>query len=345
MKTAEKIIRGVEKKNKSIIMLDLEEIGRPPIHFDLKIRPDDKENPLRLNVLEIGFSNEDSEEVEIIVEAFSESLKLSQEQTQTLWETLRTLYRRKRTEENDSPPPAISSIITEIQRNIDPQRVPPESSALLKILVSLTEGNVGKTLNSKDSTCIEDFLRGNILIDLGKLRNTRVKKLIVSLFLASLTQSVKSKVLRKQEIQFYLVLKEVGSILDEDEGDQRIVQKTLLELKKIGVSLLLIQASPKRISPCLLERCQTRICHRLTNHEDIDLTKKILNIGDTERTIMYELSNREALVKTEYYAQSFLVQILKPDFSLLNRREDETPIEEDILEIVSITEEDKLREW
>ena len=90
------------------------------------------------------------------------------------------------------------------------------------------------------------------------------------------------------------------------------------------------------------ERCQTRICHRLTNHEDINLAKNILNMDDPEKAIIIELSNREALVKTEYNAQPFLVQISDPDLSLLNRREEETPIEEDILEIVSPTEEDKL---
>ena len=229
-----------------------------------------------------------------------------------------------------------------LQKNIDPQRAPPGSSALLKKLVSLTEGNVGRTLNSKDSICIEDLLIDNTLIDLGKLRNTGIKKLIVSLLLASFAQKIKVKVSKKQEIQCYLILKECSSILREDEGDQRIVQKTLLELKRMGVSLLFIQTASKRVSPCLLERCQTRICHRLTNHEDINLAKNILNMDDPEKAIIIELSNREALVKTEYNAQPFLVQISDPDLSLLNRREEETPIEEDILEIVSPTEEDKL---
>jgi hypothetical protein len=342
MKTAEKMIRGVEEKKNTIIMLDLDGIERPSIHFNLKTGSGDRDNPLRLNILDIDFSNEDSEEIEIITETFTDSLKLSQEQTQIFWNALRTIQRRRRIEEDEMSHPAISSIITEIQRHTDPQRAQPESTSLLRILVSLTEGQVGEALNSKESTCIEDLLKRNTLIDLSKLRNTRVKKLLISLLLASISQIVKSRVLKQKGNKFYLVLKDDGSILREDKMERNTAQKTLLELKKMGVSLLIIQTSMKQISSYLIEQCQTKICHRLTNSKDIDLAKNMLNLREPEKDAICELSSREALVKTTYSVRPFLIQVFNPDLQLSSSMEDETAAEEDILEIISTAEEETL---
>ncbi|MBL7118468.1 ATP-binding protein [Candidatus Bathyarchaeota archaeon] len=338
--TSQVLIKELQQKGTPIIIFDLEEMKGNLITFDKIMKPGDRKTPLRLNILEMNLSEDVSEKVEIVTRAFKESLGLSPGQQQTLWETLRSIYRQRQTARIDDMHPAISSIITEIHRNRDPHQVSPESFILLKEMVSLAEGRAGSTLNQRDSIQIEDLLKGTTRIDLSALRDSRVKKLLASLILTSLRQVVKAQFSEEGGCNLFLIMIEAGSILEGEAEDQGLIMQTLLELKRRGVGLLIIQTFP-RIAPLyLLEQCQTRICHRLTNRRDLDIAQKIFNLDETQTELLRGLSDREALVKTPDQIQPFLAWIIDPKH-LQTEKNGKTPFyEEDILEIVSEVSED-----
>jgi len=332
---AQKIIRGLKQNGKAVIIFDTEGIGNPPRDFDRIMRPGDRDNPLRLNILEEDFSEDISEEIEIVTRIFTESLNLSPEQSQTLWEAFRSIYRGRQMKKKVDLGPAISFIIAEIQKNIDPRRVQSESFILLmKKLVQLAEGKLGEILNQRNSIRIRELLRGTTLIELGQLRDIGVKRLLVSIVLASLGQAIKAEASGEQGHQLFLVLKESGPILREGRREQSIIKQTLLEFRRRGVGLLLIQRSLREIPRYLIDRCRTRICHRLTDMEDVDLAHKILNLSEDQAALLLELSDREAVVKTSDYAQPFLAWIPGSDLPSAEKMAGEPIPEEDVLEII-----------
>ncbi len=344
LETSQVLIQGLYQKKNPIIILDLERLESTPMNLNTIMKPEDQKNPLRLNLLEMNFSEDANEKVEIVTRAFKESLRLSPEQSQILWETFRSIFRQRRTEEMNGRRPAISSIIAEIQRNRDPHRDSPELSMLLKKIVSLAEGKIGSILNQRDSIQVEDLMRGTTLIELGQLRDTGAKRLLASLILASLTQAVKVQVLGEEDCKPFLVLREAGSITEEDAGDQNIIMQTLLELKRRGIGLLVVQTSPRMIPSYLVEQCRTRICHRLVNRRDLDLAQKIFNLDDAQTDLLQELSDKEALVKTPDQIRPFLIWIGDLDLPQAEKIANKPLFEEDVLEILSEVSEDEFGE-
>ena len=329
------IIHGLRQIGRPIIILDLEGEEWPARGFDRILRVGDDENPLALNALEMNFSEDAGEESEIATQVFTESLGLSPGQSQILWETFRLICRQREVEDKEMRRHAISSIIAEIQRNTDPQRIPPESPALLRKLVLLAEGKIGKALNQGNPIKIGEILKGTTLVELREVADLQARKLLLSLILVSLTQHVKTRVSEEQDHPLFLVLKEGGSILEEDEVGHSILRQSLLELGKRGINLLIIQASPRIAPPYLLDRCQTRIFHRLTNRGDIDLAQRILNLDESQTILLQEMSSKEALVKTPEHIQPVLTWIPGSVSLTTERAEKASPHETDLLEIVS----------
>ena len=322
-------------------MLDSDRTKWSQRGFDRILRVGDEENPLALNALEMDFSEDVSEKSEIATRVFTESLGLSPGQSQILWETFRLIYRGREIEDKEMRRHAISSIIAEIQRNTDPQRVLPDSLTLLRKIVLLAEGKAGEALNRGNHIRIGGILKGTTLVELGEVADLQVRKLLLSLILVSLTQHVKTQASKEQNHPLFLVLKESGSILEEDEVGQSIVRHSLLELGKRGINLLIIQASPRMAPPFLVDRCQTRICHRLANREDIDLAERILNLDETQTALLQEMSSKEALVKTPDHTLPILAWIPSSVSLTTEKAEKASPHEEDLLEIVSEPYEDE----
>jgi len=322
-------------------MLDLEGKGGSQRGFDRILRIGDEESPLALNVLEMGYSEDISEESEIVTRVFTESLGLSPEQSQLLWETFRSIYRQRKTEGRTTRRYAISSIIAEIQRNSDSHGVSSELLTLLRKLVTLAEGKAGEILNKGNSIKVAEILKGTTLIELREVTDLAVRRLLLSLILVSLTQYIKTQASEKKEPRLFLVLKDGGSTLEEDETGRSIMKQSLLDLGMRGIGLLIIQASPRRTPPYIVDLCQTRICHRLANRGDRDLAQKILNLDETQTGLLQELSNKEALVKTPDYALPILAWIPGEVPPATERTEKAPSYEEDLLEIMSETYENE----
>ena len=340
--TGKTILRDLQRKKNPIIILDLEGTGGDLTTFDKRLGLGDKDTPLKLNVLEMDFSEDHSENVETITRAFTESLGLSTVQSQTLWEACRSIFRRKRTEERNDAQRAISSIIAEIQRIDDPLRFSSESSTLLKKLVSLAEGKAGSILNQRASIQIDELMMGTTLIGLRELKDAGLKNLLTSLILAYFARAIKIRVGIEEPQHPFLVLKEPRIILKEGAEDQTMIKQILLELKRNGVGLLLIQTSPISAPQYIVDRCQTRICHRLTNRSDLDLAQKTFNLDNTRKEILKGLLDKEVLVKIAKQIQPFLVEIVDSTQPQKGRKEEEAPLEEDVLEIMSEVIEDGL---
>jgi len=344
LETSQVLVEELRQRGIPIIVFDLEGMKGNLTTFNRIMKPGDMKIPLRLNLLKMTLSEDVSEKVGIVTRAFKESLELSPEQQQTLWKTFRSIYRQRRMERMDDTHPAISSIIAELHRNHDPRQVSPELPILLKEMVSLAEGKAGSMFNQRDSILIEDLMKGTTLIELSTLRDSRIKKLLVSLILTSLTQVVKTQFSEEGRCNLFLVLREAGSILERGAEDQSMITQTLLELRRKGVGLLIVQTSPRRAPPYILEHCQTRICHRLTNRRDLDLAQKIFNLDEAQTELLRGLSDREALVKTPGQIRPFVAWIIDSNHLQAEKNENPPLDEEDILEIVSEVSEDVVGE-
>ncbi len=339
--TARKLIQRLGKEERPIILLDLVGIMGSAADHCATFEPSDMSSDLVFNIFEMHFSEDESEEIEIATRIFTESLELTQGQSQILWEALRSTYRRKRRGDLASSRHPMSTIIAEIQRKHIPRSTNTESLVLLKKMVTLAEGKSGKILNSRDSNPTPEFLRQKTLIQLGELGDIQLKRLLVSLLLASLTQAISDNTSEMRSHLPLLVLIEGGPTLVERQEGQGMNLQYLQDLRKKGMNLLIIQASPRKTPLSLVEQCQTRIAHRLTNQEDLDLTQKILNLTDVERDLLQELSDDEVLMRTSDHPQPFLAHVSDHTRSTLEMKEGRSVSGEDVLEIVYESDEEE----
>jgi len=315
------------------MIIDLEGGERLSDSYTKIIRPEDIEHPLELNILKSIFTGDPTEEPELITRAFGDALRYTPRQTQIFWEAVRLLRQRGGLGDTERALPPIFALIAEIQKNRDPLKEGIETSILLKQLLSLSGGRIGKILNTRESIKIEEAVEGITLIELGDLKNNKAKKIILLLILALLTRYIDREASEEGKRSPLLVIQGIGSI-PPSEMDEDMLLQSLMNLKRREISILFVQRSPREIPNQLVEDCEIRICHRLSNRGDQDPAQKILNLTKRQAALLEELTNREAILKTKDYTQPLIMWI--PNKSLIDKEvtRDDPKIKDIILEII-----------
>ncbi|MFP3189828.1 MAG: ATP-binding protein [Thermoproteota archaeon] len=157
---------------------------------------------------------------------------------------------------------------------------------------------------------IVESLRGITILDLSIFDNEEPKNMF-SLLMATIIY-LKMKMLKfTPNIRLTLAIDEAQNLLSKNDKNN-IIDKMAMELRKYGLSLILISPRPSNIPEDILSNCATVISHQILSSYDIDIIKKYAFIPSMRfalENVLYTLKPGEAFIRAPNVLDGEIVKI------------------------------------
>lgn len=189
-------------------------------------------------------------------------------------------------------------------------------SSTLRALSSLCFGGMGDLLNSASNTSIDHVLDGNVILELDGLSQAD-KTFFVQACLLYLHHKKMAENVRER-FDRCILIEEAHHILSGQRtsltGSESVMDTTYREIREFGVSLVLLDQMPSKLSGFALANSYTTICMSMSNRADINAMTQTLLL-DGGKDILGTLEVGQAVVKLQGRIQRpFLVSI--PEFNI-----------------------------
>ncbi|MDI6450491.1 helicase HerA domain-containing protein [Anaerobaca lacustris] len=189
-------------------------------------------------------------------------------------------------------------------------------SSTLRALSSLCFGGMGDLLNSASNTSIDHVLDGNVILELDGLSQAD-KTFFVQACLLYLHHKKMAENVRER-FDRCILIEEAHHILSGQRtsltGAESVMDTTYREIREFGVSLVLLDQMPSKLSGFALANSYTTICMSMSNRADINAMTQTLLL-DSGKDILGTLEVGQAVVKLQGRIQRpFLISI--PEFNI-----------------------------
>jgi hypothetical protein len=192
--------------------------------------------------------------------------------------------------------------------------------ALLRRLVPLTQGQVGRALNAPNTYAVEALLDRVVCVELGHIRDTLTRGIFAAILLKMVYEY---RTQRKGELEHVLIVEEARNIAPLRKSDEPpgVGERMISELRKFGEAMIFVAQFPSQIAPEVVKNCGVRIIHRIAWAEDLKLVSEALNLTPSQLRHVGELGVGEAVVSVSRMQRPVLVQI-SSDYSSAAPRSD-----------------------
>jgi DNA helicase HerA-like ATPase len=270
-----------------------------------------------LNPLIIMINNDIGEHIGFLTDMFTEAFQLSMPQSYMLRKTLLDIISK-----NGMQSLTISKIIDELSlkkgQYISNYEIEIRT-ALLRRLEPLNYGISKKIFDTTKSLNAEELLNNNISISFKNLSEEGLKKITAF----TIMRILYSHAIRHSLERTIIVLEEARNIIPQRRyGEPPLLgEKMVSELRKHGVTMIIITQLPSQISYEITRSLSLIIIHRINAFEEIlnatglqSTSSEIAEIAKKART----LDKGEALIFLPSENTYYKITILKPEIILNN---------------------------
>jgi DNA helicase HerA-like ATPase len=270
-----------------------------------------------LNPLMIMINNDIGEHIGFLTDMFTEAFQLSMPQSYMLRKTLLDIISK-----NGMQSLTISKIIDELSlkkgQYISNYEIEIRT-ALLRRLEPLNYGIGKKIFDTTKSLNAEELLNNNISISFKNLSEEGLKKITAF----TIMRILYSHAIRHSLERTIIVLEEARNIIPQRRyGEPPLLgEKMVSELRKHGVTMIIIAQLPSQISYEITRSLSLIIIHRINAFEEIlnatglqSTSSEIAEIAKKART----LDKGEALIFLPSENTYYKITILKPEIILNN---------------------------
>ena len=159
--------------------------------------------------------------------------------------------------------------------------------------------------DSYHSIPIEDMLTKPTVIELAAIENSDEKALIIALVLLSILAYVNANYLGEGGLRNAILLEEAHVLLDAEtnvgQGDsnpsliaQGLVKRMLAELRSYGVSLVIADQSPRKVTTDVVALTDMKLAFRLVERVDKQILGDSINMSDAQMSRLGRLKPGEA---------------------------------------------------
>jgi hypothetical protein len=189
-------------------------------------------------------------------------------------------------------------------------------SSTLRALSSLCFGGMGDLLNSSSNRSIDHILEGNVILELDGLSQAD-KTFFVQACLLYLHHKKMAENVRER-FDRCILIEEAHHILSGQRtsltGAESVMDTTYREIREFGVSLVLLDQMPSKLSGFALANSYATICMSMSNRADINAMSGTLLL-ETGKDVLGTLEVGQAVVKLQgRIPRPFLISI--PEFRI-----------------------------
>ncbi len=150
--------------------------------------------------------------------------------------------------------------------------------ALLRRLVPLTEGQVGRALNGPSSHTVDELLDKVLCVELGQIRDIQTRSVFVDILLKMIYEY---RVSRQGKMEHLLVVEEARNIapVRREEDPPSVGERMISELRKFGEAMVFVAQFPTQVASEVIKNSGVRIIHRVSWAEDLKLIGEALNLN------------------------------------------------------------------
>lgn len=193
-------------------------------------------------------------------------------------------------------------------------------SSTLRALSSLCFGGMGDLLNSSSNRSIDHILEGNVILELDGLSQSD-KTFFVQACLLYLHHKKMAENVRER-FDRCILIEEAHHVLSGQRtsltGSESVMDTTYREIREFGVSLVLLDQMPSKLSSFALANSYATICMSMSNRADINAMAQSLLL-DSGKDILGTLEVGQAVVKLQgRIPRPFLIAI--PEFEIQKGR-------------------------
>ena len=201
-------------------------------------------------------------------------------------------------------------------------------SSTLRALSSLCFGGMGDLLNSSSNRSIDHILEGNVILELDGLSQAD-KTFFVQACLLYLHHKKMAENVR-EHFDRCILIEEAHHILSGQRtsltGAESVMDTTYREIREFGVSLVLLDQMPSKLSGFALANSYATICMSMSNRADINAMAGALLL-DAGKDVLGTLEVGQAVVKLQgRIPRPFLISI--PEFRIEKGRVTDDQIRE-----------------
>lgn len=175
---------------------------------------------------------------------------------------------------------------------------------------------------------IEDLMRKPTVIELAAIENSDQKALIIALLLLSILAYVNANYIGEGGLKNLILLEEAHVLLDSitnsggqgeanpSEIAQRLIKRMLAEIRSYGVSIIIADQSPKKVSTDVVALTDIKMVFRLVESADKQIIGDSTNMTDVQIQRMSKLKPGEAFLFFNKLDEP--EEIITPNYRLAN---------------------------
>ena len=152
---------------------------------------------------------------------------------------------------------------------------------------------------------IQDLLRRPTVIELAAVENSDEKALIIALLLLSILSYVNGNYTGDSKLRNVILLEEAHVLLDAHQGSgqgeanpsaiaQQLVKRMLAELRSYGISLVIADQSPKKVTSDVVALTDVKLAFRIIEETDKQIIANSTNMSEQQIARLSRLRPGEA---------------------------------------------------
>jgi hypothetical protein len=216
-------------------------------------------------------------------------------------------------------------------------------SSTLRALATLCFGDMDKLINSTNNKSIDHILDKNVILELDALTQSD-KTFFVQAAMLYLHHKKMAEG-RREKFTSAVIIEEAHHVLSDERrslvGGQSVMDIIFREIREFGVSLILLDQHPSKISLFALGNSYTTICMNLKHKTDINAMAQCMLL-DKEKDILGSLDVGQAVVKLQgRIARPFQISI--PEFIIEKGKITDAHIKKHMQDIAPVMSEEDFR--
>ena len=270
-----------------------------------------------INPLDMTSSTDPIEHIAMTTDIFSDIYHFSHPQAYMF----RNALQRCLGEASEREVPTISSLVKIIEGYPLRSAYDNETKvALLRRLVPLTEGQVGRALNGPSSHTVDELLDKVLAIELGQIRDIQTRSIFVDILLKIIYEY---RVSKRGKMEHLIVVEEARNIAParREEDPPSVGERMISELRKFGEAIVFVAQFPTQVAAEVIKNSGVRIIHRVAWAEDLRLIGQALNLSKEQLAHVSSLGVGEAVVSLSRLQNPILVQVEAGSVLGLERRD------------------------
>ncbi len=189
-------------------------------------------------------------------------------------------------------------------------------SSTLRALSSLCFGGMGDLLNSSNNKSIDHVFNGNVILELDGLSQADKTFFIQACLLYLHHKKMAEN--RRERFDRAVIIEEAHHILSGQRtaltGAESVMDTTYREIREFGVSLILLDQMPSKLSSFAMANTYATICMSMSSRADIHAMSQALLL-DSSKDVLGTLEVGQAVVKLQgRIPRPFLISI--PQFHI-----------------------------